>query len=69
MEPESRKVRKKAVKRRRTKQPFLTKKFKFAEDSHFYYWEAAIVLSLILIFFVIFIGLYVVAWINYVPSD
>jgi len=66
MESESRKVRKKSSKRRRTKQPFMTKKFKFTEDSHFYYWEAAIVLSLILIFFIIFISLYVAAWMNYV---
>lgn len=65
MESENRKIKKTRVKRRRTKQSFMTKRFKFAEDLYIYYWEAAIVLALILLFFIIFISLYIMAWMNY----
>jgi hypothetical protein len=66
MEPESAE-RKKRVRKRRTHQPFKTKRYKFSEDSYLYYWEAIILVSLIILFFIAVILFLNTFLINYKP--
>lgn len=67
MESESSAKKKKRIKRRRTNQPFKTKRFKFTEDYYIYYWQVAVAVSVIASFFLVVIFLYIMLWLEYVP--
>ncbi len=58
---------KKRVRRRRTNQPFKTKRYKFSEDSYIYYWEAIILASLVVLFFIVIILILGTFLINHKP--